>query len=174
MKKLLVLFSVIILFSSFSTVDINHGISKAPPVSLNITGKFIEANMEKLATMKIKELEKFAGRKLKLKEKIAFKIYQFKLRKDLKNHQNDEDKSKGKTAFILGLISLIAFFIPYVTLASLPLAILAVIIGSKAKKENPKDSKANTGFMLGLISLGLFALALILVIAIIASGIFWI
>ena len=173
MKKILVLFSVVTLFSSFTKEDINHRIRKKPVISLNITGKSIEANLEKLATIKINELEKITGRKLKLKEKIAFKIYQYKIKKDLKYKQK-EKPSKGQTAFTLGLISLVVFFIPYVNLASLPLAVVALIIGSKAKKENPKDSKAKTGVILSIISMGLFALALVLVVAILASGTFWI
>lgn len=169
-KKLLVLFSVLILISSFTKKDFNSPAATKPSVSSQVIERILTANQEKLVTIKINELEKIAGRKLKLKEKIAFKIYQYKIKKDLKHDQKDKMPSKGKTAFILGLISIASLFIPYVTLAALPLAILAIIIGQKAKRENPKDSKAQTGIILGIVTLGLFVLAIILVIAILSGG----
>lgn len=129
--------------------------------------------MDKLAKMKIKEVEKILGRKFSLKEKFAFKIAQLKLKKEVK--ANAEGKSsKGQTAFVLSLIGLCLLIVPYVSLASLPLAIIGLVMGSQAKKENPDDGKAKTAIILSLVTLGLIALAVLLVVAILASGGFWI
>lgn len=169
MKRLLLLFPVLFLFSSFTTTELsNH------PVAIStITGASLpeisEKNLQKIAALKIKDVEKLTGRKLKLKEKIAFKIYQLKLKKELKKKDKDEKPSKGQTAFILGLIGICSLVVPYVSIAALPLAILAVVIGSNAKKENPNDKKAQTGMILGIITLGLFALAILLVVALIGA-----
>lgn len=129
--------------------------------------------MERLATMKMSEAQKLLGRKFTLKEKIAFKIAQLKIKKGLKAKAEGKS-SKGQTAFILSLIGLCLLIIPYASIASLPLAIIGLVMGSQAKKENPNDSKAKTAIILSIVTLGLFVLALLLVIAILASGGWWV
>lgn len=129
--------------------------------------------MDRFAKMKIKEAEKIFGRKFTLKEKIAFKISQLKLKKELKAKAEGKS-SKGQTAFVLSLIGLCLLIVPYAAIASLPLAIIGLVMGSQAKKENPNDSKARTAVILSLVTLGLIALAILLVIAIVASGgLYW-
>lgn len=129
--------------------------------------------MDRVATMKIREAEKLLGRKLTLKEKVAFKIAQFKIKKGLKAKAEGKS-SKGQTAFILSLIGICLLVIPYASIASLPLAIIGLVMGSQAKKENPDDKKARTAVILSLVTLGLIVLAVLLVIAILASGGFWV
>jgi len=129
--------------------------------------------MDRIATMKIKEAEKILGRKFTLKEKIAFKIAQLKLKKDLKAKAEGKS-SKGQTAFVLSLVGICLLLVPYASIASLPLAIIGLVMGSQAKKENPNDSKAKTAIVLSLVTLGLIVLAILLVVAILASGGFWV
>lgn len=118
--------------------------------------------------MKTKEAEKILGRKLTLKEKISFKLAQYKIKKAQK--ANEEGKSsKGQTAFILSLIGLCILFVPYLSIAAIPLAIIGIVQGSQAKKENPNDRKAQTAIVLGIVTLGLIVIALILVILILAA-----
>lgn len=172
MKKLMLLIPVFILLSSFTVKEIH---TKPAPISTVATVPLPAlTSLEKLATLKIKEIEKLTGRKLKLKEKIALKIYQLKLKKELKAKEKGETKSKGQTAFILGLVGIGVLLIPYVSIAAIPLAILAIVIGSKAKKENPKDGKAQTGIILGIVTLGLIVLAILLVLAILAADGWWV
>jgi hypothetical protein len=121
-----------------------------------------------ISNLKIKEAEKLLGRKMKLKEKLAFKLYQWKLKKELKKKVDETDK-KGETAFILGIVALGSLFIPYVGIVAIPCAILAIIFGNKAKKINPNDKKAKTGALLGWITLGVFVIAVAVVVAIIAA-----
>ena len=129
--------------------------------------------MDRIATMKIKEAEKILGRKFTLKEKIAFKIAQLKLKKDLKAKAEGKS-SKGQTAFVLSLVGICLLLVPCASIASLPLAIIGLVMGSQAKKENPNDSKAKTAIVLSLVTLGLIVLAILLVVAILASGGFWV
>ncbi len=123
-----------------------------------------------ISTMKIKEVQRLLGRKMKLKEKIAFKFFQWGLKKGFINKKEEGKKDKGKTAMILGIIGLVSPLIPIIGGVSfIVCTVLAFVLGYQAKKENPDDAKAKTAIILGWISVGLFVLALILLIAILAS-----
>lgn len=164
---------IFVLIISFSSGI--PGNATAIPATLTSSVSTTQQNgvpVEKITKMKIKEAEKLLGRKFTLKEKIAFKIAQLKLKKEFRT--NAETKSsKGQTAFILSLIGLCLLIVPYAGLASLPLAIIGLVMGSQAKRENPDDSKARTAIILSLVTLGLIALGILLVIAILASGAWW-
>jgi hypothetical protein len=124
--------------------------------------------LSKISALKIKQVEKLLGRKLKLKEKIAFKVYQWKAKKGLLNKKTDKPQ-KGKTAMILGIIGLGLIFIPYVSLAAIPCAVLAIVFGNQARKENPEDGKAKAGVILGWVTIGIFIIVLAIVIAILST-----
>jgi hypothetical protein len=106
-----------------------------------------------LLNLKPREIEKFTGKKPSLKEKIAFAFIKHKMKKHAAHHPGEIISNDGKTAFILGLIGAIALFIPFLDLASIPLAILAISIGNKAKRANPHDKKARAGVTLGIATL---------------------
>ena len=172
MKKLPLLILVMFIFSSFSVNP--NVISPTSSIDLVKTpGDDISIPLEKIATMKTKEAERILGIKMTLKEKIVFKLAQHKIKKSLKAKAEGKS-SKGQTAFVLSLIGLCLLIVPYAGLASLPLAIIGLVMGAQAKKENPNDKKAQTAIILSLVTLGLIALAILLVVAIIASGGFWI
>src|SRR5687767_1247411 len=97
-----------------------------------------------LLDKKPRDVTKLNGEKLNFSEKIAFGILQKKLKKQVSGSTAYPSKDNGKTAFILGLIGLIGILVPVVNLASLPLAILAIVIGSKARKQDPDNRKART------------------------------
>jgi len=171
MRKLPLLILAVIVFSSFS-VHNESGL----PATLTSSVSTLQKDpipMERLAKMKIKEAETILGRKFTFKEKIAFKFAQFKIKKGLKLKAEGKS-SKGQTAFILSLIGLCLLIVPYAGIASLPLAIIGLVMGSSAKKENPDDKKAQTAIILSLVTLGLIVLAVLLVVAILASGGFWV
>ena len=172
MRKFPLLILALFIFSSFSN---NYNSAILPPDNVAIANKPSESvplPLEKIASMKMKEAEKILGRKLSLKEKISFKIAQFKLKKELKTKEKGKP-SKGQTAFVLSLIALGLLFVPYLGLASIPLAIVAIVQGAKAKKEDPNDKKAQTAIILGIVTLGLFVLAIIAVVIILASWGAW-
>lgn len=171
MRKFILIILVLIIFSSFS---VKPAAVVLPPVNveLAIDPPKTTIPIDKIASMKTKEAEKILGRKMTLKEKIAFKITQYKIKKALKDKEKGK-ASKGQTAFILSLISLCILFIPYLAIASIPLAIVGIVMGAQAKKENPNDKKAQTAIILGIITLGLVVLAIIFVIAVLASWGAW-
>lgn len=117
-------------------------------ISLPETG-----SLKFLFNLKPREIEKFTGKKLSLKEKIAFAFIKYKMKKQAAYHPGEIISNDGKTAFTLGLIGAIALFIPFLDLASIPLAILAISIGNKAKRANPHDKKARAGVTLGIATL---------------------
>lgn len=131
----------------------------------------VEELLKKIVSHKIKDLQKLTGRKFSLKEKIAIVI----LKKKLK-HRPKEGSSQGQTALIFGIGALVLFALGFLVpaagiplLASLLSSILAIVVGSVAKKKDPSDRKAHAGKLLGWITLGLIALLLILATVLIAS-----
>ena len=140
------------------------------PASVIPTEKIVpgESFFNKIASLKIKDLQKLAGRKFSLKEKIAFLVLKHKL-----NHHSGDSQGPGQTSLIFGIAGLalliIGLFVPYVILGSLVSSILAIVVGSVAKKKDPSDRKAHAGKLLGWITLGLIALLLILAVLLLAA-----
>ena len=124
---------------------------------------------KQIAELKIRDVQKLIGRKLTLKEKISFLILRHRIK-------HSDNKGTGEAALGFGIAAvvmlIIGFFVPYVILISLVSAILAVVLGSVARKRDPTDEKAMVGRLLGWITLGLMALLLIIA-AIALSGSSW-
>ena len=103
----------------------------------------------------------------KLKEKDSYctncgakikKEYQ-EPRKDAMETQSKVTKNNnGNTSLVLGVISFLIFWIPYL---SIPLAIISIILGKKYKKETGLKA---TGSILGMISLILSIIEIILIV----------
>ncbi len=74
--------------------------------------------------------------------------------------QNRSD-GKGTASLVLGIISLVFIFFGYFAIVGMILAIISLVIGISAKKENPEDGKAKAGVILSIISLALSAITLI-------------
>lgn len=124
---------------------------------------------KKLTSLKTKEVQKLIGRKLTFKEKVSFLVLKHAPKRKAQG-------SKGSTALGFGIAALalilLGLFVPYIILLSVPAAILAIVLGNKAKKQDPSDKKAQTGVILGWIAVG--AIALIVVAAVIvASNGYW-
>jgi hypothetical protein len=136
--------------------------------AIGIVEKPVDAGHKDIASMKLKEFQRLAGRKLSFKEKIAFLV----LKHQLKHHATDEDKD-GQLPFILGLSSvgllIIGLFVPVLLLGALVAGIAAVVTGSMAKKKDGDNRKANAGKLMGWITLGALALLAILAIVLVAS-----
>ena len=144
------------------------------PAIITPSGYFIqppESTLKNVHSLRIKDFQKLIGRKLTLKEKISFLLLKKKLR------QIPDEKEKGQTAFILGIMGLglliIGLFVPYVILGSLVLSIMAIVLGTIEKKKNPSDSKAKAGALLGWITLSLIAFLLLLAAIVLASWSFY-
>jgi hypothetical protein len=157
----IICFLLVLPFTSYPATTIQHvNTNTDPPAEV----------YKKLASLKISEIQKLIGRKLTLKEKISFVI--------LKQTSGKQAQSKkGNTALIFGIVGvgllLIGLFVPFVILGAIVGAIVAIVLGSSAKKQDPSDGKAQAAVLLGWITLGATALLLIIATIVIASGV-WI
>ena len=144
------------------------------PVSNSTTSTWINPvnTLEHFAALSIKEVQKLVGRKLKIKEKIAIKVFQWKIKKGFTTLKAEEKKDKGKTAMIFGIAGLASLLIPipYIGgLSAIVCTVLALVLGYQARKENRDDKKAKAAIILGWVTVGLFVLAMVFVVALIAS-----
>ena len=164
----LIIIRCIIFFSLFSIVTPVSSAVISSSASKVIPDGYI---YKKITTLKIKDIQKIAGRKLTLKEKIGFIILKHKIKRQSKNNQK-----QGETALMFGIAGLglfiIGLFVPVLLLGSLIAAIVAVVTGSVAK--DPSNRKARAGKLLGWITLGLLALLLILAVILLASWWAWV
>jgi hypothetical protein len=169
MRNIFILVISLVVFSSFA-VNVN-GIERKSDQLIKMTDSIQRPilPLNKIASLKSNEVEKILGRKLTLKEKIAFKIAQLKFKKELKPNK-EGPSSKGERAFTISLISLCILILPFGILMSIPLAIIGMTMGTKARKENKNDGKAKTAIILSSISLALIVLTAILVAIILSSG----
>ncbi len=132
------------------------------------SGRTIILDLDKISSLKIKEVQKLIGRRLTLKEKIGFTILKQQVKKRGVTAVEKEIKDNGKTSFILGLIGLAGLVVPLIGFFSLPLAIIAIAVGNKAKKLNPDDKKAKTGVIFSWITIGLLVTIMAIVVLVIA------
>ena len=125
---------------------------------------------KKIASLRIKDIQKSIGRKLTLKEKISFFIVKQKLR-----HKQKESLNEGDIALIFGIAGLVflalAFLLPYFMIASITSAIVAIVSGHRLRKKDPDNKKAKIAKILGWITVGLItAFFIIIIIALAANG----
>lgn len=173
MKKYLLLFVMIFsgLVSRSATEPAFTAVS-APTLSAPITP------LEYFASLSMKEVQKLAGRKLTLKEKIAVKLYQWKLKKQLRHPGKEEKKSMGTTALIFSIIGLACLFLTFIPVVgfvgSVVFTILGLVKGNKAKKDNPEDGNAKAAVVISWVTIGLFAVGLIIATVWLAALGWWV
>jgi hypothetical protein len=152
------------------------GTTIPPSYPVNMHGMAIDTKpIEKLPGIirpDIKLIEQLLGRKLKFKEKIVLKILQLKLNRRLQPTGRIVTTNYGKTAFILALIGAAVLLIPILDLASIPLAILAIVLGSKARKIDPRDRKARAAVTIGIATLALLVIIGLVVALVLTIGSF--
>ncbi len=158
--------SIVVFF--FCSHPLTDSFAATPPVA-HFTNKPPESIYSLIASMKVKDVQKKLGRKLTLKEKIGFLF----LKKQMKKKAEEESK-QGKSAFAMGLasIGLLAFALflwPPLLVGAIITSILAIVFGTMATKDNPKDKKGVAGKIIGWIVLGLIVILVVAVIAAFAS-----
>jgi hypothetical protein len=154
----------LVFFLSFSA----QAVSPAASFPIKPPSEKIELN--RFTWMSIKEARQLAGRKFSLKEKIVFKLSQAKLKKELTRSKQSQSSKKSTVALVLSIMSLAALYFP---IASIPLAIAAIIIGSKQfKKSNYEDRRAKLAVTLAILSLGITVVALLIYAIFISDGAF--
>lgn len=108
-----------------------------------------------------------------LKEKMVFWLLKNKLKKE-----SGEKSKKGMTAFVFGIAGiaflLAGIFLPYFLIAAFIAGLVAVVMGSVARKKNSDDGKAIAGRLLGWITLaGIGVLLILAAIVVIAWASWW-
>ncbi len=98
------------------------------------------------------------------KEKIFTRFLIKKFNKRLTGNIPTKTRDKGNTALILSLIALIEMIIPVFNLFSLPLAIIALVMGYRELKRDPGNKKAETSTILGWITIGLWMVLISIVL----------
>lgn len=113
--------------------------------------------------LKAKDVEKLLGRKLTLKERMGLFLLK----------RLPAEANAGRTALTFGILAAALFvlglFVPYVIIGAFIAAIVAIVLGTVAKKENPSDRKAVAATLLGWITLGATALLLLLAVLVVAA-----
>lgn len=151
----------VIIFCSLLSIATPAASSTIPPsASKTIPGGDI---YKKIASLKVKDIQKLIGRKLTWKERIVCGLLKHKLKH---RGRPADDLNKGETALIFGIGSLVLLLISFLLypffFGALGSAILAIVVGSSVLKKDRSDKDAKTGKLLGWITLGLIT-ALILV-----------
>ena len=74
-----------------------------------------------------------------------------------------ENKGNGKAvaSLVLGIISLVFIFFGTFAFIGMILAIIGLVLGISAKKDNPEDGKAKAGIVLSIIGLALCTVSLL-------------
>jgi hypothetical protein len=135
---------------------------------LKIAGH-LPVSASELATMKLRDLEKLTGCRFTLIEKLAFKIYQAKLKKQNRKAIKTDTPKRSKIAFILSLLSLATVvLIPL----SLVLAVISILLAAKSIKQNEYDRKAKTAMGLSILAIGIIVVGLMIYGIFISDGAF--
>ncbi|MBS1621057.1 MAG: hypothetical protein JST10_05030 [Bacteroidetes bacterium] len=167
MSKLKVITLSFIIFLCSSVSRASNTALIIPPGNKTYSTEIL---IEKISSLKLKQLKKLSGRKLTLKEKIGFLVLKHQLR-----HGAVKEKTPGSTAFTIALIGLglliAGIFVPYVLIGSLVAAILAIAMGSSAYNRDNSDKKGRTAKLIGWLTLGAIAFLSILA-AIVLSSLF--
>lgn len=149
----------IVIFFSIMLAPVSLLSASVPSAEL-VSGEIV---YKKIVSLSLGDVQTLLGRKLRFKEKISFRVLKHQLR-----HEEAKKKKKGKTSLIFGIAGLtlliLGLFAPVILIGSLIAAIVAIALGSAAKKENPTDKNANTGKLLGWINLGCVGLLAVLIV----------
>ena len=164
-------FATILIFTIFLVA--NTTVSAFPDSPIDTALAYNPPNKALLFLKKtsVKQIEVLAGRRLTLKEKVGVFLLKKTNTKNLRNLPGEPSvkTKKGKAAFVLGICALGGLVLHIVGLLSIPCAILAIIFGAQAVKENKNDRQGKTGLILGIVFFGVLLLLILLVIALLSA-----
>ena len=162
MKKLILLLFLLPGYLCIQASGIDKPIN--PPKG-SMAGKI---SLQEFVKLSPRDVEKMTGKKLKLREKIGLKIFQWKVKRKLKEDEPVDPKllRLGRISLICGILAIVFIFIPVgvIALLGLGLAIAGLVLGIKSLKGN-----SNAPGLLGIVFSGLVLLGLLVAIAVVAA-----
>lgn len=179
MKKLVLLFVASLLFAfQFNTVI---AASAEPSVSIaaDLSGQHtLPGNLttDEFLNLKPKEIAKRTGTKMNFLDRLAFRIVQKKMKKQMAKAERNGKKASsglGVASLVLGSLSVLSFIllwtIPIFFLLALVFGLAGTITGAIARSNGDRGGAATAGFIMSLVAGGLALLLLILAVVLIAS-----
>ena len=123
--------------------------------------------LKEFLTLTPKKYQELTGKKMTFKQRIAFAILKAKLKKQLPEDKVAPHKTDiGLLSLIFGGGAFLIAFIPGVGVASIGLAIAAIVLGIIGLGRKSGDTKSIIGLVLGSV----FFLLLLVALAVFASG----
>lgn len=155
-----------ILGFGIQTYSYSPGLAKAKP-SHSVT-ELNGIELPDFLNLNPKKYYELTGKKMTLKEKISLSILKAKLKKQLPDEEKPERKRSdvGLLSLIFGGAAFVVALIPGIGIASLGLAIAAIVLGIIGLSRKKGDTKSLIGLILGSV----FFLLLIVAIAAFAAG----
>jgi hypothetical protein len=98
------------------------------------------------------------------KQKFVNWVLKKKIQNYFKKKKFAAKGDRANTALILSIIAIASLMVPFVNLLSLPLAIIALIMGYNARKADPQNRDARLAIILSWITLGLIVVSVGVVI----------
>jgi hypothetical protein len=113
-----------------------------------------------------------AVKKKTWKQKFVNWVLKKKIQNYLKKKKFASKGDRANTALILSIIAMAGLMVPFVNLLSLPLAIIALIMGYNARKADPESRDARLAIILSWITIGLAVVSIGFVILL--FSLFWV
>jgi hypothetical protein len=158
-KATLLLSAIMICCCSFSSTT-----SSAPSHS-NSDAALPPGVMKMIETLTPKQFEKATGKKLRFKDRIAYRLLQWKLRKQHHNEVDEVHRKQGHLSLLLGIASVVFLFIPEIGILSIGLAIAAIVLGILSLRGN-----SNTPGVIGIVCGGTVLFAVLLAVIVLTSS----
>lgn len=98
------------------------------------------------------------------KQKFVNWVLKKKIQNYLKKKKFAGKGDRANTALILSIIAIASLMVPFVNLLSLPLAIIALIMGYNARRADPQNRDARLAIILSWITVGLVVVSVGIVI----------
>jgi hypothetical protein len=130
-----------------------------------------QITMEQILTMSPKEFQKATGVKLSFTQRLIYKLVQKKLKKQKRLQNPDEPNLKADRNAELSLgagimtwiFALGGILVPFISILSLPFALIALITGATSVKKTTKKTKSVVGMVLGGLYLLILGIGIILI-----------
>ena len=165
MKKFL--FIVIVILYGSQTFSYAPGNLREIRYSYQLPGDLNQLALYQVLLLTPKKYRDLTGKNMPFKQRIALAILKARLKRQLPDNKNLEHKADlGLLSLLFGGGAFIIVFIPGIAVASIGLAVAAIVLGAIGLSRKRGDIKSIIGLLLGSV----FILLLIALLIAFASG----